>query len=801
MHRACSESKISFNNGRDRVQAGTGWSESRRATLPHGPSVPPGRGDQGGHHGLNASLASSVAHLSEPPSDRATKGTPVPPRVGGPFDVGCVASSVGDDCERMVEVLSLGKSGGEERPRTMYSDPYDSCTQQCLARSSSAPPASSDTHLEAGASRSGRGNILAFPPRRRKSFSVLGELTASLDETRKHCASDEAEALRGDGFLETMVSLPSSEKRSSKCPCQVPNSATDDDERGKIILEAFNELSSDNRRRELLHVFCNMYFRPFERSRSHTADTWDAFKRIGCSDACCGFEFDRERLSVYVTIARRKYRFFPLSFLLRAIYITLFWALMYTLSPTPFSPGGLYFDTITTILFAGLVGCLISRFIPVPSLVSIIAAGLLYGNVPRAAYLTSGITMPMRNFVNTLGVAVGVIRAGLSMNVDALRKHLFAYLLFGMLPLLAEALLHGVLCKLAYNYPDYLWALLQGFLVSAAAPGVVAPVLIELQEKGYGTRDGPGMLILTSVSIEASLCVFIIQLLVSLEFKTSSTFFAILLVPLQIVAGALGGILLGGLVFFAAFHVLCMEAERIPLGNGRTQRMTQRHATHVRHLSVLLILLLALAAVSVARVLSCVGGGIFMALVMVVSFNVFCLRGGSSYHVELRGELVQAFTTIWDYVAMPAMFALSGADVALYDIVDRRYFGYTVGIILAGLVVRFILALLTPLMARMGFSWKELLFCGIGFLGKGSLQGPLGAVALAYAYAQLESAKSPKEMAVAQQRVEYARLVRNAAVLSTLIACPICSIFLWNFAAKLLKRDAEDAEMSLPNRE
>ncbi|EKF29825.1 hypothetical protein MOQ_006374 [Trypanosoma cruzi marinkellei] len=646
---------------------------------------------------------------------------------------------------------------------------------------------------------------------RRSAFVCVSELSSSFDsreapckslrESKVDCMPDkESGTVEGEEVLKTESQQQSWEKKISGVSSFYLTPFVEDAEREKKFLDAFNELSGDSARLTLLHFLWNKYFQPLERRRSYTAGNWDELRKLGPSENCCGFEVDRERLCLYISILRRKYRCFPCSFLLRAIYIILFWGVMYLFSPSAFSHGGLYFDTITTILFAGILGSFISRLIFVPSLVCITAAGILYGNIPRTAYLTSGISIEMCSFVNTFGMAVGVVRAGLSMNAQTFKKQFFPYILFGMLPLLSEALVNGFMSKMAFNYPNFNWAMLQGFIVSSAAPGVLAPALMELQNKGYGTKDGPGMLLLTSVLIEASISMLVIQLLVALEFSTVSTRFAIIAFPLQIIIGLIGGAVFGILVFYAVFYVLFMESERITLENGTSKLITMRHAEHVHNRCVLLLLLINLAIICASRYVSCVGGGIVMSLVLDVTFNVMCTQSGIHDHMELRSEVLQSFAKLWDYVAMPAMFAFAGAGINVHEIFDRRYIVQSIGIIMAGLAVRFIFAALTPFLTRMGFSWRELLFCGIGFLGKGSVQGAMGTVALIYATEMLREAKSPEEIAVAQKQLEYASLVRNAAVISTIIACPICSIFLHNFGERLLKRDAEELDIVMMNR-
>ncbi|KEG07339.1 mitochondrial sodium/hydrogen exchanger NHA2 [Trypanosoma grayi] len=619
------------------------------------------------------------------------------------------------------------------------------------------------------------------------------------------CASGASDCDSGVCALGDVVQRsPESSQRGTVSPLNsilFPPVPVEDIECEKKVLQNFYELSSDTGRRQILHELFNRHFQPFERSRSFTAETWDEVKRMEPSGNCFDVQYDRRRYCFYITVARRRFRFFLWSFLFRLFCLLLMWVFMYCLvSAADSSPGGVYFDTATTILFSGVVGTLVSRLVRVPALVGVVAAGILYNNVPSTGYLTSGVTPTVRLTVGIFGLSVGAVRAGLSLNVPRFKQKFKHYMLFSILPATAEAIVHGFVCKAVFGFPNYAWAMIEGFVVSAIAPSVVVPVLIELQGKGYGTRDGPAMLVLSSIAVDTTVCVWVIQFLLATEFNTMSVGLAIGLAPVQLVVGLGGGVLLGFLLYYIVFGVLFMEGERIVIAEGVITRMTARHAAHVRYMSAGFVLLLSLACVSGGRRVSCLGGGAVAVIALAGTFNLLCERQGTPDHLGAKADMVVMLTKVWDYVAMPGLFGFAGASVNVHEVFSPNFIGRGCGVIFAGMAARFLFAMLTPLISRMGFTWREILFCGLGWLGKGSVQGALGPAALLHALDELSRATTPEEVARAQQRVQYGHTIKNTAVLSMLIACPLCAIFLANFSHLLLKKDPDATEPAAVNK-
>ncbi|EPY33015.1 Na+/H+ exchanger domain containing 2 [Strigomonas culicis] len=525
---------------------------------------------------------------------------------------------------------------------------------------------------------------------------------------------------------------------------------------------------------------------PFESNIEFTADNWDALDGKEVKE-CFGVVFNSERNCFFVTLFYRQFRFFLFSYLFRAFCIVVFWVIMFCmLSGKYFSPGTLYFDTMSTILFAGLVGTLGAYVVQVPTIVGVIWAGILWNNAPYVGRLTSGINTDMRQFVSTLGLAIGVLRAGLSLNVIRFKQKFKHYMIFALVPACAEMVVHGVVCHALFHYDSYKIAFAEGFLVSCIAPSVIVPTIIAYQKRGYGVRDGPPMMILCSVAFDTALCIWGIQFLLALEFQRMSTTVLVVLAPVQVLIGMIGGVLLGVVVFLVTFCVLFMEGERLPAVRNDRQ-LTLRHNVHVRYFSILFMVLIVFCEMAIGRRFNCLGGGAVGVVCTAGTFNFLCVRGGTRDHLRVKADMAQSLTTVWDYFAMPALFGLSGSAVNVHELFDRSFIGSAFALVFIGLGTRFLAALAVPIATRLGLTWKEMLFVGVGWLGKGSIQGALGSTCLQFAADALATATTAEETAWAQQRRRDGTKMKNVAILSVLVACPICSIFLSRLTGKLLR--------------
>ncbi len=149
--------------------------------------------------------------------------------------------------------------------------------------------------------------------------------------------------------------------------------------------------------------------------------------------------------------------------------------------------------------------------------------------------------------ITSFALGIILLKAGLGINTEDLKKIGFRALLLGTLPNLAEAAFIIIASMVLLDF-SFVEAGMTGFIISAVSPAVVVPSMIKLNEKGLGTSKKIPTLNLVAASFDdvVSLTMFGIFL----SFYESNTFSGSLLVlaPLSILFGIVVGILVGYLI-------------------------------------------------------------------------------------------------------------------------------------------------------------------------------------------------------------------------------------------------------------
>jgi NhaP-type Na+/H+ or K+/H+ antiporter len=222
-------------------------------------------------------------------------------------------------------------------------------------------------------------------------------------------------------------------------------------------------------------------------------------------------------------------------------------------------------------LIALVVGKFVGRVFGIPPLIVVFFVGLAYGNIPSYNYLTGGISSETRRVVSRLGLANTLVRTGLAISGKVIARAKWNIILMSFLPLVTEIVVHGFVAGALFT--DYkngadsndayspLWPFLQASVVAPTASGVVAAVVMLIQQRGYTITRGPGVLLIPSCALEMTLGVWCVIFLSSLIFRNpdDSLAWAIIQGPLQIIVGAFFGVVLGLIWYFFCLNVICKD--------------------------------------------------------------------------------------------------------------------------------------------------------------------------------------------------------------------------------------------------
>lgn len=206
------------------------------------------------------------------------------------------------------------------------------------------------------------------------------------------------------------------------------------------------------------------------------------------------------------------------------------------------------------VLLLGLVLGTLATKLRLPSLVGMLLAGILLG--PCVLNLLSPSLLNISADLRQLALVIILTRAGLSLDVDDLRRAGRPAILMCFLPATFEVLGMVVLAPRLLGVST-LDAAIMGAVVGAVSPAVIVPRMLRLMEEGYGTSKGIPQMVLAGASVDD---VFVIVLFTSFTGMAQGGSFspaALAGVPVSIVLGAAFGLLIGFVLakFFAKFHM------------------------------------------------------------------------------------------------------------------------------------------------------------------------------------------------------------------------------------------------------
>ena len=110
-------------------------------------------------------------------------------------------------------------------------------------------------------------------------------------------------------------------------------------------------------------------------------------------------------------------------------------------------------------------------------------AGIVIG--PYALNLIDVNILEISDELRQIALIVILIRAGLSLNLDDLKKVGRPAMLLAFIPATLEIVAIVVFAPMIFGV-DYVSALIMGAIVAAVSPAVVVPRMIKMMESGYG---------------------------------------------------------------------------------------------------------------------------------------------------------------------------------------------------------------------------------------------------------------------------------------------------------------------------
>ncbi len=361
----------------------------------------------------------------------------------------------------------------------------------------------------------------------------------------------------------------------------------------------------------------------------------------------------------------------------------------------------------------------------------------------------------LSSYLISFALVVVLLKAGLGISVQVLKKTWRDSFLLSFVPNLCEALAVMMLSHFLIKLP-WLESCMLGFIISAVSPAVVVPSMLRIEKEGYGTRNHVSQIVLTGASLDDIISISVFGATIGVWTKVHQ----------------LSGHATGGLASFLPTWLSGAE-EVIRFGLGLLigllvglilAKYFFKNVHQKFSVAFCLSLLLAMLFT-----LNFWAGVLLIAGTITAVATGFAIKNVSPSFAE-RSE--KPLDRIWE-IAKMLLFVLIAAKMDIHQ-ADMRQIAWILPILLVGLLVRslgvWLCLIKSPLNA------KERLFCVFAYLPKATVQAALGAVPLSLVTNSGNSIL-----------IVYATTILSYAIFSILVTAPLGLVLVENTYRKLLE--------------
>jgi len=329
-----------------------------------------------------------------------------------------------------------------------------------------------------------------------------------------------------------------------------------------------------------------------------------------------------------------------------------------------------------------------------PSLLGMLITGIVLG--PHVLNLLDESILNISADLRQLALIIILARAGLSLDVKDLIKVGRPAILMCFIPACFEILGMVILAPKLLGI-SVLDAAIMGAVVGAVSPAVVVPKMLNLMENDYGTNKSIPQLILAGASVDDVFVIVMFTSFIGLAQGEKISASSFIQIPLSIVLGLIGGIIVG-ILLIKLFKKINMRDSN----------------------KVIIILSFAFLLVAIEQQLK----GIipFSGLLAVMSMGITIQRNNK----VLADRMSSKFSKLW-VAAELILFVLVGAAV---DIGYAAAAGLSAVVLILGVLCFRMIGVYCCLL-KTQLNNKERLFCMIAYTPKATVQAAIGSVPLA----------------------------------------------------------------------
>lgn len=378
---------------------------------------------------------------------------------------------------------------------------------------------------------------------------------------------------------------------------------------------------------------------------------------------------------------------------------------------------------------------LMSRF-QVPSFIVLIFLGILLG--PSALDLLHGTFLDLSRELCTIAIVILLIRAGLGISQDSIRKVGRPALTMGFLPSICEGMSVAILAPFLLGI-SFIEGGMLGFTLAAVAPAILVPSMLSLMDKGLGTNKSIPTILLAGASADDVVAITIFSSFLGIYFGTNVNIaWTIIGIPISLILGLILG--------FAVSLIL------LNLFRKWNFTVTEK---------LLMILAAGLLLNGLGQILEGIIPIAGLLGVMVVGFMMF------NRTPKTAVKLANKFKKIW-VLAEIVVFVMLGAQLNIPLALSLLVPGLI--IVCIGLLFRSLGVYISLLGTNLNL--KEKLYSMIAYFPKATVQATVGSIPLAMGVASGE-------------------IIIAVAAIAIIFSVPIGSIGMKVFADKLLTKNPD----------
>lgn len=391
------------------------------------------------------------------------------------------------------------------------------------------------------------------------------------------------------------------------------------------------------------------------------------------------------------------------------------------------------FFSLAVILIIGLLAGELCRRLRLPSLLGMLAAGIIAG--PYALNLIDGSILGISAQLRKIALIIILTRAGLSLDVAKLKQIGRPAVLMCFVPACFE--MFGMILLAPWILGiSRLEAAIMGAVVGAVSPAVIVPKMLKLTEEGYGADKAIPQLIMAGASVDDVFVIVMFSAFVALKQTGVVSAVGFAKIPVSIVLGIITGLLIG--------YVLAKLFARV----------------HIRD-TVKIILIMSVSFLLTA--FEDTGFIPFSAMIAVMCVGIAM----QSVKKELTDRLSVRYSKLW-VVFEILLFVLVGACINISYAIKAGL----PAVILILLVLIFRMAGVCVCLIKTQLSIKERLFCMLAYMPKATVQAAIGGIPLALG-------------------LDCGETVLTVAVLSIIITAPLGAFIIDLTYKKLLNKQKD----------